>query len=50
MVVPGVKADARLIQDIQGIDQRGAEGGGEGHALDLTAGKGPGLPIQCEIP
>jgi hypothetical protein len=49
VIVSGVKTDARLVQDIEGVDQAGAEGRSQGNALDLTTGKGAGLPIQGDI-
>jgi hypothetical protein len=49
VIVSGVKTDARLVQDIEGVDQGGAEGRSQGNALDLTPGKGAGLPVQGDI-
>ena len=50
VVVPGMKTDTRLIQDIEGIDQGRPKGRSERNALYLTSRKGPGLPVQREIP
>jgi hypothetical protein len=41
-----VEADARLVHDEEGIDQRGAEAGGEVDALDLAAAQGLGRAVE----
>ena len=47
--VPGVQADARLVEHEQGVDQGGAEGGSEVDTLHLAAGEGAGLAVQGQI-
>jgi hypothetical protein len=42
-------SSGRLVQDVEGIDQAGAKGVGQGDPLGLAAGEGTGLPIQGEI-
>jgi hypothetical protein len=49
MVVPGMKTDTRLIKDIEGVDKRGTQCRGEGHALHLSARECSGLTIQGKI-
>ncbi len=47
--VSRVEADGRLIEDVQGVHQPGAEGVAEGDALGLAAGEGTGLTVEGEI-
>ncbi len=47
--VAGMQADAGLVQDEQGIDQRSAQGGGQVDALHLAAGQGARLAVQGKI-
>ena len=44
-----VEADARFVHDEEGVHQRGAEAGGEIHALDLTTGEGLGGAVEREV-
>ncbi len=44
-----VEADGRLVEDIEGAGQPGAQGGGEVDALGLAAGEGAGLAVQGEV-
>ena len=47
--VARVKADRRLIEDEERVDQRGAEASGEIHALDLAAGKRARGAVEREV-
>jgi len=47
--VPGVQADARLVEDEERADETGAERRGEVHALQFAAGEGARLPAQREV-
>ena len=47
--VARVKADARLVEDKEGVHQRCAQGGGEIDALDLAPAQGPRLPVEGEV-
>ena len=47
--VARMQADAGLIQHEEGIDQRGAERGGQIDALDLATRQRPRLPVEGEI-
>jgi len=44
-----MKTDAGFVEHIKGIDQTGAQGRGQRHPLDFTAGKGARLPIKGQI-
>ena len=48
-VVSGVQSDARFVQHIECVHQRGAQRRGQGHPLDLPAREGPGLPIEGQV-
>ena len=47
--VARMQADRRLVEHEQGVDQRGAERGGEIDALDFAARERARLPIQRQI-
>ncbi len=47
--VPGVQADAGLIQDVEDAAQLGADLGGQADALGLTSGQGGGGPVQGQV-
>ena len=47
--VARVQADARLVEDEQGVDQRGAERGGEVDALHLAAAERARLAVEREV-
>ena len=47
--VPGMQADAGLIQDVEDAAQLGADLGGQADALGLAAGQGAGGPVQGEV-
>ncbi len=47
--VARVQADGRLVEDEEGVDERGAEAGGEIDPLDLAAREGAGGAIEGEI-
>ncbi len=49
LAVAGVKADRRLVDDVQGLGQRAAEGCGEVDALRLAAGQRPALAFEGEV-
>src|SRR5262249_27566573 len=44
-----VQADARLIQDVQRVDQRGPQRRGQVDALYLASGEGARLALQCQV-
>jgi len=50
VVVPLVKADGGLVQDIEDSHQGGADLGGQADALALAAGEGSRRPGQGQIP
>src|SRR3972149_1839966 len=47
--VAGVQADGRLVENVEGADQAGADGGGELDALGLAAGQGRGQPGERDV-
>ena len=47
--VARVQANAGLIEHKQGVDQGGAQGGGEVDALHLAAAQAAALPVQREV-
>jgi hypothetical protein len=47
--VARVQADARLVEHEERVHERGAEAGGEVHALDLAAGQGAGGTVEREV-
>ena len=47
--VARVESDARLIEDEERVDQRGAEAAGEIDALHLAAGEGLRRPVEGEV-
>ncbi len=47
--VAGMQPDGRLVQHEQGVDQRGAERGGEIDALYLAARQGARLAVEVQI-
>src|SRR5438552_3760909 len=47
--VAWVEADAGLIEDVKGVDERRAERGGEVDPLDFAAAEGARLPVEREI-
>ena len=47
--VARMQADRRLVEHEQGIDQRGAERGGEVDALDLAARERAALPVERQV-
>jgi hypothetical protein len=47
--VPGVQADAGLIQNIKNAGELGADLGGQADALGLAPGQGGGGPLQGQV-
>lgn len=47
--VAGVETDAGFVEDVEGVHQRCAEGGGEVDALDFAAAERAGLPVKREV-
>ena len=47
--VARMQADGGFIQHEQGVDQRGAQRGGEVDALHFATGQGARLTVECEI-
>ncbi len=47
--VARVQADAGLVQHKQGVDQAGAQRGGQVDALHLAATQGAALPVEREV-
>ena len=47
--VAGVKAHAGFVEDEEGVDERGAEAGGEVDALDFAAGERAGRAVEREV-
>ncbi len=48
--VPGMEANARLVQHVERVHQSGAEGIGQRDPLRLPAGQRPRLAVQREVP
>ena len=47
--VARVKAHAGFVEDEEGVDERGAEAGGEVDALDFAAGERAGRAVEREV-
>ncbi len=47
--IPGVEADAGLIQDVEDAGEFRADLGGQADALGLSPGQGGGGPVQAEV-
>ena len=47
--IPGMQADAGLIQDVEDAAELGADLGGQPDALAFPAGQGAGGPVQGEV-
>jgi hypothetical protein len=47
--VPGVKADAGFVEHEEGVDEAGAEAGGEVNPLGFASGEGAGGAIERQI-
>ena len=47
--IPGVEADAGLVQDVEDAGEFGADLGGQADALGLSPGQGAGGPVQAEV-
>ena len=47
--VPRVQADARLVEDEEGVDKGGAKSGGQVDPLDLAAAEGARLAVEGEV-
>ena len=49
LAVARVQADRRLVEDVERVDQRRADGGGEVDALQLAAGERARLAVERQI-
>ena len=47
--VAGVESDGGLVEDVEGSDEAGTEGGSELDALGFTAGEGAGEAVEGEV-
>src|SRR5581483_715050 len=47
--VARVESDRRLVEDVERVDQRGAECGRQVHALELAARERPRLPVERQV-
>src|SRR6266700_6494244 len=47
--IAGVEADAWLVEDEEGVDETGAEAGGEVYALGFATRERPSGAVQCEV-
>jgi hypothetical protein len=47
--VAGVESDGGFVEDEEGVDECGAEAGGEVDALEFAAGEGAGLAVEREV-
>ncbi len=47
--VAGMQADARLVEDVERVDQARAEATRQVHPLRLAAGERAGRPVECEV-